>query len=70
MALASASSGLPVDQAAPPSLEDLRHFASTSLARHKLPEALMVVAELPLTAMQKVDRRALERFVAPEPPTA
>ncbi|CAN5435452.1 class I adenylate-forming enzyme family protein [soil metagenome] len=58
---------VPVDPQAPPSLEDLRTFAGTSLARHKLPEALVLVAELPLTAMQKVDRKALAALIAAGP---
>jgi acyl-CoA synthetase (AMP-forming)/AMP-acid ligase II len=46
-----------------PSLDDLRAHAAPSLARYKLPEAAEVVDELPRTAMQKIDRRALaERF--------
>jgi len=47
-----------------PSLEALRHFARPRLAAHKLPEALVVVGELPRTAMEKVDRRALAEIVA------
>ena len=50
---------VPTDAANPPSLEDLRSFAEARLARYKLPEAIRVVAEIPLTPMQKVDRRAL-----------
>jgi acyl-CoA synthetase (AMP-forming)/AMP-acid ligase II len=50
---------VPRDAAAPPSLDDLRAFAADHLAAHKLPEALRLVAALPLTAMQKLDRRAL-----------
>ncbi|CAN5756117.1 long-chain fatty acid--CoA ligase [soil metagenome] len=50
---------VPADSAAPPSLEDLRAFAARRLSTYKLPEALSVRGELPLTAMQKVDRRAL-----------
>ncbi|MEO7429099.1 MAG: fatty acid--CoA ligase family protein, partial [Acidimicrobiales bacterium] len=50
---------VPADPAAPPSLDDLRSFLEPSLARYKLPEALRIVAELPLTPMQKIDRRAL-----------
>ena len=46
-----------------PSLDDLRSFASGALARHKLPEDVRVVAELPLTAMEKVDRRALRALL-------
>jgi len=50
---------VPTDPQAPPSLEDLRTFARARLSAHKLPEALETLADLPLTAMQKVDRAAL-----------
>ena len=50
---------VPSDPGAPPALEDLRRFLAPRLARYKLPEALRLVEELPLTPMQKVDRRAL-----------
>ena len=43
----------------PPSLDDLREFARRRLSAHKLPEALRLVDALPLTAMQKLDRRTL-----------
>ena len=43
----------------PPSLGDLRAFARRRLSAHKLPEALRLVDALPLTAMQKLDRRSL-----------
>ena len=55
---------VPTDAAAPPSLEDLRAFLAPKLAGYKLPEALRVVDALPLTPMQKVDRRALTAEVA------
>ena len=55
------------DPGAPPSLEELRRHAADRLAHHKLPEGLLVVDELPLTAMQKLDRRTLAALVA-EPP--
>lgn len=42
-----------------PTIEDLRAFAAPRLAAYKLPEDLAVVDELPLTTMDKVDRRAL-----------
>ena len=45
--------------AAPPTLNELRDFAATRLARHKLPEAIMRRDALPLTAMDKLDRRLL-----------
>jgi acyl-CoA synthetase (AMP-forming)/AMP-acid ligase II len=52
-------------QGAPaPALSDLRAFAGSRLARYKLPDDLVVVTELPLTAAEKVDRRALERMIA------
>jgi acyl-CoA synthetase (AMP-forming)/AMP-acid ligase II len=47
--------------AAPPHLDDVRAFAAAKLARYKLPEDLRVVGELPLTPMDKVDRRELRR---------
>jgi acyl-CoA synthetase (AMP-forming)/AMP-acid ligase II len=47
------------DPAAPPTLEALRRFGRTELAHHKLPEDLRVVDALPLTSMEKVDKRAL-----------
>ncbi|HXW32881.1 MAG TPA: fatty acid--CoA ligase family protein, partial [Acidimicrobiales bacterium] len=56
-----------------PTLGDLREFAAPRLARHKLPEALLAVEELPRTAMEKVDRRALAGLVGtadPEQATA
>jgi acyl-CoA synthetase (AMP-forming)/AMP-acid ligase II len=42
-----------------PALDELRAFASERVAAYKLPEALIVRSELPLTAGEKVDRRAL-----------
>ena len=42
-----------------PGLEELRAFLSGSLARHKLPDELAVVATIPRTKIGKVDRRAL-----------
>ena len=49
-----------------PSLADLRAFGAERLASYKLPEAVEHLDELPLTAMQKVDRRALrDQFGGP-----
>jgi acyl-CoA synthetase (AMP-forming)/AMP-acid ligase II len=62
---------VPSDPAAPPTLAGLRDHARGSLAHHKLPEGLIVVDEIPLTAMQKVDRRRLTTLVSeagPPPP--
>lgn len=51
------------DRHRPPSLADLRTFAAGSVARHKLPEAVVVVDALPLTPMHKIDRTALRASV-------
>jgi acyl-CoA synthetase (AMP-forming)/AMP-acid ligase II len=48
---------------APPSVDDLRTFGSDRLAKYKLPEDVIVVDALPLTAMEKLDRRALATLV-------
>jgi acyl-CoA synthetase (AMP-forming)/AMP-acid ligase II len=50
--------------APPPSLAELREFAGPDLAAYKLPEAVHCVDELPLTAGEKVDRRALGDDIA------
>jgi acyl-CoA synthetase (AMP-forming)/AMP-acid ligase II len=50
---------VPADPARPPSLAEVRTLLADRLARHKHPEALEIVAALPLTAMQKIDRRTL-----------
>ncbi len=50
---------VPADPGRPPTLDEVRAFLEPKLARHKLPEAVRVVDELPLTPMQKVARRAL-----------
>ena len=44
---------------APPTLDELRAFGASHLTHFKLPEALRVIDALPMTSMQKVDRRAL-----------
>ncbi len=49
---------------AAPSLEALRSLGADRLARYKLPDDLVEVEALPLTAMEKVDRRALAALVA------
>jgi acyl-CoA synthetase (AMP-forming)/AMP-acid ligase II len=51
---------VPADPERPPALESLRQHAEARIAHHKLPEDVRAVDELPLTAMQKLDRRALE----------
>ena len=50
---------VPRDPADPPTLDELRTYGRERLVGGKLPEAVRFVDELPLTAMQKVDRTAL-----------
>jgi acyl-CoA synthetase (AMP-forming)/AMP-acid ligase II len=59
---------VPRDQAAPPTLEGLRAYGDERLARWKLPEAIRIVDELPLTPMSKLDRRALAAAERPSTP--
>jgi non-ribosomal peptide synthetase component E (peptide arylation enzyme) len=48
-----------------PSLEDLKqHLAELGLSKKKWPEHLLIVAELPLTATGKVDKKQLARLAA------
>jgi acyl-CoA synthetase (AMP-forming)/AMP-acid ligase II len=47
-----------------PDLDEVRDFARARVASYKLPDALRIVDDIPLTAMDKVDRRALERLLA------
>jgi acyl-CoA synthetase (AMP-forming)/AMP-acid ligase II len=49
---------VPRDPADPPTLESLRSHAAQRLARHKLPEDVVLIDAVPLTGAQKVDRRA------------
>ena len=50
---------VPRDPADPPTLAELRAFVGAELASFKRPDGLTVLAELPLTPMFKVDKRAL-----------
>lgn len=50
---------VPRGGAEPPTLATLREHGADALAPYKLPEALRLTESLPLTAMEKVDRRAL-----------
>jgi acyl-CoA synthetase (AMP-forming)/AMP-acid ligase II len=63
---------VPADPAAPPTLAGIREFLAGRIAAWKQPEAVRVVAGLPLTPMQKLDRRALVAHEATEvyPPPA
>jgi acyl-CoA synthetase (AMP-forming)/AMP-acid ligase II len=55
---------VPRDPACPPTLDALRDHARAALAGYKLPEGLVLVAALPLTPGEKVDRRALPALAA------
>jgi acyl-CoA synthetase (AMP-forming)/AMP-acid ligase II len=54
---------VPADADAPPTVDDLRAFATGRLAGYKLPEAIHIVDALPITSMEKLDRAALKRMV-------
>jgi acyl-CoA synthetase (AMP-forming)/AMP-acid ligase II len=54
-----------VARGTPPSLASLRAFAASRLARHELPDDLRVVAHLPRTAVDKVDRRRVAAMLTP-----
>jgi acyl-CoA synthetase (AMP-forming)/AMP-acid ligase II len=55
---------VPREAGAQPTLDSLREFCRDRLAAYKLPEDVRVVESLPLTAMEKIDRRALADRVA------
>jgi acyl-CoA synthetase (AMP-forming)/AMP-acid ligase II len=50
---------VPADSAAPPTLAELREWCNATLSTYKAPDALVIIDELPLTAMSKIDKRAL-----------
>ena len=50
---------VPADGANPPTLEELRAWCNERLASYKAPDALVLLNELPLTAMSKIDKRSL-----------
>jgi acyl-CoA synthetase (AMP-forming)/AMP-acid ligase II len=50
---------VPRDPTDPPALAELRAFVGADLASFKRPDGMSIVAELPLTPMFKVDKRAL-----------
>ena len=51
---------VPRDPADPPALAELRAFVGAELASFKRPDGLTILAEMPITPMFKVDKRALE----------
>jgi acyl-CoA synthetase (AMP-forming)/AMP-acid ligase II len=58
---------VPADGADAPTLEGLRTFAGGHLARYKLPDEVLLVDDLPLTAGDKVDRGALRARIGADP---
>lgn len=54
---------VPADGAAPPTLSELRAHVTSELADYKAPDELLIVDELPLTAMLKPDRIALRELI-------
>jgi acyl-CoA synthetase (AMP-forming)/AMP-acid ligase II len=54
---------VPVDASAPPALAELRAHVAGELADYKAPDELLIVDELPLTAMLKPDRPALRELI-------
>jgi len=54
-----AAAVVPTDPGAPPSADELRAWCRERLANYKAPDRVEIVADLPLTSMAKVDKRAL-----------
>jgi acyl-CoA synthetase (AMP-forming)/AMP-acid ligase II len=54
---------VPADAARPPTLAELRTHVVDELADYKAPDELLIVDELPLTAMLKPDRLALRELI-------
>src|SRR5271168_2899240 len=54
---------VPADAAAPPTLAELRAHVAGELGDYKAPDELLIVEELPLTAMLKPDRLALRELI-------
>ncbi len=50
---------VPADPDAAPSLDDVRDWCRAHLADYKTPDCLVLLDELPLTAMSKIDKRGL-----------
>jgi acyl-CoA synthetase (AMP-forming)/AMP-acid ligase II len=50
---------VPRDHADAPTLDEIRAFVGEELASFKRPDRISILSELPLTAMFKVDKRAL-----------
>jgi acyl-CoA synthetase (AMP-forming)/AMP-acid ligase II len=54
---------VPTDADTPPTLAELRTHVADELADYKAPDELLIVDELPLTAMLKPDRPALRELI-------
>jgi acyl-CoA synthetase (AMP-forming)/AMP-acid ligase II len=50
---------VPADASAPPALDELRAWTRTRIADYKAPDRLVIVDELPVTSMHKIDKAAL-----------
>ncbi len=50
---------IPADPSEPPTLAELRSWVAADLADSKTPDRLVVVDDLPLTAMMKIDKTTL-----------
>jgi acyl-CoA synthetase (AMP-forming)/AMP-acid ligase II len=61
---------VPTIRDAPPVLSELRSHVCTQLADYKAPDHLVIVDDIPLTAMLKPDRVALRHLVGQHPPPA
>ena len=58
---------VPRDSAEPPTLAELRAFVGAELASFKRPDGLTLLDDVPLTAMFKIDRRALRTLMEDSP---
>ena len=56
---------VPLDPAAPPTLEDIHAHLDGRVARWWLPDATVVVEALPQTSVGKIDKRALRALPGP-----
>lgn len=54
---------VPTDTTDPPTLAELRAHVAAELADYKAPDELLVIDELPLTTMLKLDRLALRELI-------
>jgi acyl-CoA synthetase (AMP-forming)/AMP-acid ligase II len=52
---------VPLEAADPPSLDEVRAFVRDRIADYKAPDELEIREHLPMTAMFKVDKRALQQ---------